>query len=1039
MATPTDSHRPPDETDSGPEHGSGETAQKAGPERKYWSRILGKTMPTDSHRPPDETDSRPEYGSGDSVQKAGDKGKYRSPNVENSHPAGPSVVDTVVDNPSDGKELRSEHQEALAAEDCRETPTVENKFTPPQFRIKVMFELDARAQRQEVRLQYNRRPKISAQVNELPHTLQVAGRLVTRKEVFGEPTGQAKSEFHTSPIPSTSQSTKVPSEVGLNLAVEIKLLHGTPESLHNMHRQMKQSSLEFPGFTNEVKIQRGTMEGDPKADVKQVTDTGNEVLPAGTETGFGDAQGKLNANEPDRPPTRNNVISTATGGLTKCDKLTNICENPRKFLHVRNEIPEMLNRPIVVLRAKTETTSGATKEAPVERPEVRFQYGKRPKTSAQMKELPNTLQEAGCLVSFKEAFGEPGGQAKSEVHTSTVPFSSQSTKVASEVSPNLAAKVEMLYGTRESLYNVHRQMKPYNLESPGFTDEVKIQRGTMEGDPKADVKQVTDTGNEVLPAGTETGFGDAQGKLNANEPDRAPTRNNVISTATGVLTKCDKLTNICENPRKFLHVRNEIPEMLNRPIVVLRAKTETTSGATKEAPVERPEVRFQYDKRPKTSAQMKELPHTLQESGCLVSCKEVFGEPGGQAKVEFHTSPVPSSSQSTKFPWEVSPNLAAKVEMLYGTRESLHNVHRQMKQSNLEYPGFTDEVKIQRGAMEGDPKADVKQVTDTGNEVLPAGTETGFADAQGKLNANEPDRAPTRKNVASLVTDILTKCDKLTNICGKPRKFLHNRNELLQMLNRPSVVLRAKTETTSGTTKYQLNMNERDTIPIRESLVSLALGVLTKCQKMANICKEITNVFPEHLLPRIMVSSKYPILHPILCFMLIEISFLIIKLLSELMSALMSLIYVIIHKGIMNIVPDVIIDSLDTLMISLPSLETKYKILCTNLMIDVKILTPEELDVAVQENQTENMQTDMCEQTGVSGEKTDTPSQLFQTPHEQDEACSAVLLEVPRCSLPLLVKDSIKMRLWTVGLTLELMEQKIVTALKNPSEYFRLQ
>jgi hypothetical protein len=461
-----------------------------------------------------------------------------------------------------------------------------------------------------------------------------------------------------------------------------------------------------------------------------------------------------------------------------------------------------------------------------------------------------------------------------------------------------------------------------------------------------------------------------------------------------------------------------------------------------DARVQRPKVRFQYGRRPKTSAQMKEPPHTLQESGGLVARKEVFGEPAGQAKSELHTVSVPSSSQSA----EVNLSLASEIEMLHGTPESLDNVHRQMKQSKLVSPGFTDEVKTRGGATEGDPEADVKQVTDTGNElpqtshrkyeVLPAGTKTRFGAAQGKLNANKPNRAPTRKNVVSLAKGVLTKCEKMINICRKPRKFLHIRNKVPEMLNRPSVALRAKTKTTSRATKYQFNLSETDTIPIAERLVSLALGVLTKCEKLASMCREITEVFPDRLLPRIMASSKYPILHPFLCFMLIEISFLIIKLLSEIMSALMCLIYIIVHKEKMDIVPNIIFSSLDALMIGLLSLETKYKILCTNFIVDVKILTPEELAVTLQGNRTDCIQTAMCEQPGVSGEKTGIPSQLFQTPYEQDEAGSVALLEVARCSLTLLEKDSIKMRLTIVGLKLESMEQKILplTALKNPSE-----
>jgi hypothetical protein len=462
-----------------------------------------------------------------------------------------------------------------------------------------------------------------------------------------------------------------------------------------------------------------------------------------------------------------------------------------------------------------------------------------------------------------------------------------------------------------------------------------------------------------------------------------------------------------------------------------------------ELPVKRPEIKYRYGKRTKTSAGIRELSHTLQESGGVGSRKEVVGKLGGQAKTELHTVSVQSSSQSIDVPSEASLTLAEEAELFPGT--FLYSVHRQMKQSNLESSGVTDEVKTQRGATEGDPKVEVKQVADTGHEmpetthrefvVLPGGSETRFGAAQGKLNVNEPERLPTPKHAVTLTIGLLSKCDKLINMCGKPRKFFYTGSEMPEMPRRESVVLSAKTGTTSGAIQDQLNINEPDTVPIAKHLLSLAMDVLTKCEKLTNTCKEITDVIPHQLARRTMAHFKNS-LHPGLYFMLAEISFLIIKLFSELISAFMFLIYVIIHPECMDILPENITSSLDTLMVALLNLEIKYKMLCTRYIIKLNIFTPKELDETLQNYQTECVQIDTSEETDVSGERTKISSEMLQTLYEHDEALFLAPSEVPRCSLTLLEKDSIKTRLTVIGIKLSLIGEKILplTSLKHPSQ-----
>jgi hypothetical protein len=460
-----------------------------------------------------------------------------------------------------------------------------------------------------------------------------------------------------------------------------------------------------------------------------------------------------------------------------------------------------------------------------------------------------------------------------------------------------------------------------------------------------------------------------------------------------------------------------------------------------EASVQEPKTAFRSDKNLKTYEKKKGLPHALQESGDLGAHKEEFGKLGGQAKKELSAAPVQSSSQSRQVPLETSLIVTEEAEKLRGTSESFDNVQRQLKQSNLESSGVTDEAKTRQEAAEGAPRVDVKQVADIesdtpgtshrGLEVLPAKTETIFGPTQGKRNVKEPVKLPTPNLLVSLVIGVHAKCNKLINICIKAHKFLDTGNEMPENLLRESVVLRAETEATFGTIQDELNINEPNTAPIPKHTLSLAVEVLTKCEKLANMCRKITDVFPDRLPPQIMTSFNHP-LHPRLFFMLAEISFLIIKLFSELISALMYLIYIIIHAHYMNILPENIIPSLDTMMVALLDIKIKYNTLCIRYIHEVNILTPGELEEALQYYQTECRETDKSEQT----ETAEMSSQLSETFHEQDETCSLALSEVPLSYLSLLQKDSVKIRLTVIGIKLSLIGEKILpsTTSKKPSE-----
>jgi hypothetical protein len=488
-----------------------------------------------------------------------------------------------------------------------------------------------------------------------------------------------------------------------------------------------------------------------------------------------------------------------------------------------------------------------------------------------------------------------------------------------------------------------------------------------------------------------------------------------------------------------------VKSKLSRPQVRDKVKFEL------EASVQEPQIKFRYYKHPKASAEMRELPHTLQESGGLSARKEVFGKLGGQAKNEFHTAPVQSSSKSMEVPLELNLILTQETGMFHATPEYLDNVHRQLKQSNSGSSSVTDEVKTRRGAAEGVPKVDVKQVADTVNiirnfsdignktlgtsyrefEVLPDETEIRFEAAQGKLNVNEPDRLPTPKLLVSLAISVLTKCEKLINICRKACNFSDTGNEMPETLHRESIVLHARTETVFGAIQELLNINEPNTIHIPKHSVSMAIGVLIKCEKLASMCTEITVAFPDRLPSLIMTSSIHP-LHPRLFFMLAEISFLIIKLFSELISSLISLIYIIIHAEYMDIVPENIISSLDTLIVALFKVGMKYKILCTRYILQLNILSPGKFDQMLQNYQRDCIQIDMSEQTDVPRGKVEMPSHLFETLYEEEETCTLGLSEVSQCSLTLLQKDSIKIRLMVIGIKLSLIGEKILplTALK---------
>jgi hypothetical protein len=448
-------------------------------------------------------------------------------------------------------------------------------------------------------------------------------------------------------------------------------------------------------------------------------------------------------------------------------------------------------------------------------------------------------------------------------------------------------------------------------------------------------------------------------------------------------------------------------------------------GKVKFEPLKIPKIPFRYDKSPRTYTKKKELPHTLQESGGQGSSKEVSGKPGGQAKNEFLTEPVQSSSQSVEVPLEASLVPTEETKMLHGTPEVL-----QMKQYSLESSGVTDEVKTQRGATEENPEVDVKQVADTGNEMpetshREVGTGTKFGATQGKLNVNEPDRLPTLNRIVCLAIDVLAKCDKLINICRKKHDFSDTWNDMPESLHRENLVPAAEMAATFGAALSEMNTTESDTVPIPKHLISKGMGVLAKCEKLTSMCREITDVFPERLPTRIMVSFKHH-LHPKLFFMLADISFSIIKLLSQFISALMFLIYIIIHVGYMDIIPDNIISSLNTLMVTLSNLEIKYKKLCARYIIHLHFLTPEELQQALQNYQRQCIHTDMSEQSDDPGEKTEFSSQLNETLCEQDEACSLPLLEVARCSMSLLEKDSVKVRLRLIGIKLAEIGQKIL-------------
>jgi hypothetical protein len=396
-----------------------------------------------------------------------------------------------------------------------------------------------------------------------------------------------------------------------------------------------------------------------------------------------------------------------------------------------------------------------------------------------------------------------------------------------------------------------------------------------------------------------------------------------------------------------------------------------------ETSVQELKKKFRYKQHPKISVKMKELQHKLQESRCLGFHREVFRKLKAQVNSESDKGPVQYSCQPMEVHLEGNLNLTEQTEELHGSPESVDNVHREMKQSDIDASGVTDEVKTQRVIMERYPDVDVKQVTDT-----------------------------------------VKHSRHLWDIGNEKSGTPHRANE----------VLPAETQTAFGAIQDKGNGNEPDADPIPKRSISVAMGVLTKCEKLIDMCTKIINVLPDNLLFCIINSNAHH-LYQRLFYILTEISFLIIKFLSDLLSAFASMIYIIIHSDNVEIMSENIISAVDTMMLTLPYLEMKYTILCFDYLLKLNILTTERIDQELQNNrtQTECKQTDLSEHTEVSGEKTESSSQGLETLNEQDEACCLAMSEVARCSVTYPEKCAVKTRLMVIGIMLTSIGHKILS------------